>query len=58
MRKGDIARRLVILKLKGTGGGVGFGAGGEMREGSSCERQRCCDRMMTVESAGFAGEDL
>lgn len=54
MRKGDIARRLVILKLKGTGGGVG----GEMREGSSCERQRCCDRMMTVESAGFAGEDL
>lgn len=23
MRKGDIARRLVILKLKGTGGGEG-----------------------------------
>lgn len=29
-----------------------------MKEASSCERQRCCDRMRTVDSAGFAREDL
>lgn len=56
MRKGDIARRLVILEMKET---VVRGWGrGEMKEGSSCERQRRCERMMTFESAGFAGEDL
>lgn len=52
MREGDVARRLLFIKNERDGWVVRWGVGG------SCERQRCRDWMMTVESAGFAGEDL